>query len=144
MGLMKHGKGDWRNISRNFVITKTPTQVASHAQKYYIRQKHAVGKENKRRPSIHDITVVNLIENTTTTTSGDQEDMPNNLFNDDDSHMPSQQQNLITTSIMPNNAQPQRTISTHDPKCDFMWWSSPSFYSNNTLKFQGQDQNGFY
>lgn len=58
MGLQVHGKGDWRSISRNFVMTKTPTQVASHAQKYYARQ-HADGKE-KRRPSIHDITIVNL------------------------------------------------------------------------------------
>lgn len=58
MGLQVHGKGDWRNISRNFVVTKTPTQVASHAQKYYARQ-HSDGKE-KRRPSIHDITTFNL------------------------------------------------------------------------------------
>ncbi|MFS7958164.1 putative transcription factor MYB/SANT family [Helianthus anomalus] len=58
MGLQVHGKGDWRNISRNFVVTKTPTQVASHAQKYYARQ-HSDGKE-KRRPSIHDITTVHL------------------------------------------------------------------------------------
>ncbi|XP_076941527.1 transcription factor DIVARICATA-like [Bidens hawaiensis] len=61
MGLQVHGKGDWRSISRNFVMTKTPTQVASHAQKYYARQ-HADGKE-KRRPSIHDITMVNLSQN---------------------------------------------------------------------------------
>ncbi|KAK9077931.1 hypothetical protein SSX86_001988 [Deinandra increscens subsp. villosa] len=58
MGLQVHGKGDWRNISRNFVVTKTPTQVASHAQKYYARQ-HSDGKE-KRRPSIHDITTAHL------------------------------------------------------------------------------------
>ncbi|KAL8251943.1 hypothetical protein R6Q59_035636 [Mikania micrantha] len=58
MGLQVHGKGDWRSISRNYVMTKTPTQVASHAQKYYARQ-HADGKD-KRRPSIHDITMVNL------------------------------------------------------------------------------------
>jgi hypothetical protein len=25
--LQKHGKGDWRNISRDFVVTRTPTQV---------------------------------------------------------------------------------------------------------------------
>ncbi|KAL8210741.1 hypothetical protein R6Q57_005178 [Mikania cordata] len=56
MGLQVHGKGDWRNISRNFVVTKTPTQVASHAQKYYARQ-HSEAKE-KRRPSIHDITTI--------------------------------------------------------------------------------------
>lgn len=60
MGLLKYGKGDWRNISRNFVITKTPTQVASHAQKYFIRQ-HSGGKD-KKRPSIHDITTVSLTD----------------------------------------------------------------------------------
>ncbi|XP_049399048.1 LOW QUALITY PROTEIN: transcription factor MYBS3 [Solanum stenotomum] len=37
-GLEKLGKGDWRGISRNFVTTRTPTQVASHAQKYFLRQ----------------------------------------------------------------------------------------------------------
>jgi flagellar basal body L-ring protein FlgH len=62
MGLLKYGKGDWRNISRNFVVTKTPTQVASHAQKYYIRQKVSSGGKDKRRPSIHDITTVTLTE----------------------------------------------------------------------------------
>nr|UKB40116.1 MYB transcription factor [Staphisagria picta] len=60
LGLKKYGKGDWRNISRNFVITRTPTQVASHAQKYFIRQ-HSGGKD-KRRSSIHDITTVNCNE----------------------------------------------------------------------------------
>ncbi|CAA6669802.1 unnamed protein product [Spirodela intermedia] len=37
-GLEKLGKGDWRGISKKFVLTRTPTQVASHAQKYFIRQ----------------------------------------------------------------------------------------------------------
>ncbi|MED6214169.1 hypothetical protein PIB30_100279 [Stylosanthes scabra] len=60
MGLKKYGKGDWRNISRNFVTTRTPTQVASHAQKYFIRQLN--GGKDKRRSSIHDITMVNLPE----------------------------------------------------------------------------------
>ena len=31
MGLSKYGKGDWRSISRNFVITRTPTQVGRRA-----------------------------------------------------------------------------------------------------------------
>ncbi|RAL42367.1 unnamed protein product [Cuscuta campestris] len=60
MGLKKYGKGDWRNISRNFVISRTPTQVASHAQKYFIRQ--LSGGKDKRRASIHDITTVNVSE----------------------------------------------------------------------------------
>ncbi|KAE8725084.1 Transcription factor DIVARICATA [Hibiscus syriacus] len=58
MGLKKYGKGDWRNISRNFVMTRTPTQVASHAQKYFIRQ--LTGGKDKKRTSIHDITTVNI------------------------------------------------------------------------------------
>lgn len=57
MGLAKYGKGDWRSISRNFVITRTPTQVASHAQKYFIRS-NSQNKKDKRRASIHDITSV--------------------------------------------------------------------------------------
>ncbi|KAD3338508.1 hypothetical protein R6Q59_026726 [Mikania micrantha] len=58
LGLKKYGKGDWRNISRNYVVTRTPTQVASHAQKYFIRQ--LSGGKDKRRASIHDITTVNI------------------------------------------------------------------------------------
>ncbi|KAL8166725.1 hypothetical protein V2J09_008224 [Rumex salicifolius] len=55
LGLEKYGKGDWRSISRNVVVTRTPTQVASHAQKYYLRQNS--GKKERKRTSIHDITV---------------------------------------------------------------------------------------
>ena len=29
MGLAKFGKGDWRSISRNYVISRTPTQVSA-------------------------------------------------------------------------------------------------------------------
>lgn len=61
LGLKKYGKGDWRNISRNLVTSRTPTQVASHAQKYFIRQ--LSGGKDKRRSSIHDITTVHLNNN---------------------------------------------------------------------------------
>ncbi|XP_004251428.2 uncharacterized protein [Solanum lycopersicum] len=54
-GLAKHGKGDWRGISRNFVFSRTPTQVASHAQKYYSRLN---GNNTNRRNSIHDVSSV--------------------------------------------------------------------------------------
>jgi hypothetical protein len=63
MGLKKYGRGDWRNISRNFVTSRTPTQVASHAQKYFIRLNS--GGKDKRRSSIHDITTVNLPDDDT-------------------------------------------------------------------------------
>uniref|UniRef100_A0A061S0I3 Dna binding isoform 1 n=1 Tax=Tetraselmis sp. GSL018 TaxID=582737 RepID=A0A061S0I3_9CHLO len=55
LGLAKFGKGDWRSISRNFVTTRTPTQVASHAQKYFIRL-NSINRRDKKRTSIHDIT----------------------------------------------------------------------------------------
>ncbi|XP_058189116.1 transcription factor MYBS3-like [Rhododendron vialii] len=52
-GLEKLGKGDWRGISRNFVTTRTPTQVASHAQKYFLRQNSL--STRKTRPSLFDL-----------------------------------------------------------------------------------------
>ncbi|BAT12060.1 transcription factor MYBS3 isoform 1 [Oryza sativa Japonica Group] len=53
LGLQKLGKGDWRGISRNFVVSRTPTQVASHAQKYFIRQSNMTRR--KRRSSLFDM-----------------------------------------------------------------------------------------
>ncbi|KAI3799607.1 hypothetical protein L1987_34906 [Smallanthus sonchifolius] len=53
-GLKIYGKGDWRGISRNVVVTRSSTQVASHAQKYFLRQN--LDKKAKKRASIHDIT----------------------------------------------------------------------------------------
>lgn len=53
IGLDKLGKGDWRGISRNFVRTRTPSQVASHAQKYFLH-KTSIPKR-KQRSSIFDM-----------------------------------------------------------------------------------------
>lgn len=49
-----YGKSDWRSISRNVVTTRLPSQVASHAQKFFNRLKSA--KKERKRSSIHDIT----------------------------------------------------------------------------------------
>ncbi|WOL02050.1 transcription factor MYB1R1-like [Canna indica] len=55
LGLQKLGKGDWRGIARNYVVSRTPTQVASHAQKYFIRQSNA--SRRKRRSSLFDMPI---------------------------------------------------------------------------------------
>ncbi|KAK4347555.1 hypothetical protein RND71_033894 [Anisodus tanguticus] len=66
MGLNRFGKGDWKSISRYYVVSKTPTQVASHAQKYFSRRNSTTPAE-RRRPSINDIQTVTLNPRTPTT-----------------------------------------------------------------------------
>lgn len=60
------------------MTTRTPTQVASHAQKYFIRQ--VSGGKDKRRSSIHDITVVNLPETKSPPLDGNMTFSPNHLM----------------------------------------------------------------
>jgi SHAQKYF class myb-like DNA-binding protein len=50
-GLALFGAGNWSKISKNCVLTRTPTQVASHAQKHFAR---ANAMQKKKRKSIFD------------------------------------------------------------------------------------------
>eukprot|EP00958_Prasinococcus_capsulatus_P008814 scaffold870_cov393-Prasinococcus_capsulatus_cf.AAC.44 len=51
-GIRVFGKGAWSQIARSYVQSRTPAQVASHAQKHFIRlQQLASGKVTKRSAS---------------------------------------------------------------------------------------------
>ncbi|XP_057440238.1 transcription factor MYBS3-like isoform X2 [Lotus japonicus] len=55
VGLEKLGKGNWRGISKDFVKTRTPTQVASHAQKLFLSLSHKSFKKRKSHPTLLDV-----------------------------------------------------------------------------------------
>ncbi|KAJ6964404.1 transcription factor DIVARICATA-like [Populus alba x Populus x berolinensis] len=132
MGLKKYGKGDWRNISRNFVISRTPTQVASHAQKYFIRQ--LSGGKDKRRASIHDITTVNL--NDARTPSPD-----NKRPSPDQSGAISQQPNsaaMPRTHFQWNQPNGGGAIAFNSTNAN-MFMSAPHGINSYGLKMQGQN-----
>ncbi|XP_047321104.1 transcription factor SRM1-like [Impatiens glandulifera] len=55
LGLENCLKDDWQSISRNFVITKSSSQVASYAQKYFFSENSNNKERNRLR--IDDVTV---------------------------------------------------------------------------------------
>ncbi|XP_065624610.1 transcription factor MYB1R1-like [Quercus suber] len=55
IGLKKLGRGDWKGISQKFVTTRSPSQVASHAQKYFLRK--ATIDKKKPRSSVFDVSL---------------------------------------------------------------------------------------
>eukprot|EP00798_Chlamydomonas_sp_ICE-L_P008254 gene8254-1523_t len=71
IGLKELGKGAWRDISRKYVPTRTPTQVASHSQKYFT--KLAGAHKRKRSPEKTPI-MLRVILPTSEETSGESHD----------------------------------------------------------------------
>lgn len=133
MGLKKYGKGDWRNISRNFVISRTPTQVASHAQKYFIRQ--LSGGKDKRRASIHDITTVNLNDNQTPSPDNKKQPSP------EQSSILAPQSNSSAIQKLPFqwNQTSNETVMGFSSPCHGNIFTSPPYGMNSYgLKMHGQ------
>jgi SHAQKYF class myb-like DNA-binding protein len=133
MGLLKHGKGDWRNISRNFVGSKTPTQVASHAQKYFIRQQLS-GVKDKRRPSIHDITTLNLA-GSTSPSDGDKA----SSLDQSDVLLPQQKPAGMQKLLVDWDESKDGSVMTFGSTHGDLFESSPYEISSNGLTFQGQN-----
>ncbi|GMH31144.1 hypothetical protein Nepgr_032987 [Nepenthes gracilis] len=77
LGLQKAGRGDWRGISRNFVKTRTPTQVASHAQKYFLRRSNVNSRRRRRRSSLLDITTDAVMNSAVDDEVRQEEEKPN-------------------------------------------------------------------
>lgn len=46
-GLKKLGRGNWRGIAKHYVPSRTSTQVASHAQKHFIRLSGATKRKSR-------------------------------------------------------------------------------------------------
>ncbi|ESQ48295.1 hypothetical protein EUTSA_v10020915mg [Eutrema salsugineum] len=109
VGLQKLGKGDWRGISRNYVTSRTPTQVASHAQKYFIR--HTCSSRRKRRSSLFDMVTDEMV----TESSPTQEDQtinqsPPSKEPENKTHLPSLELSLNNTT------EPEAVIATATPQ----------------------------
>ncbi|CAO2818176.1 unnamed protein product [Amaranthus hypochondriacus] len=120
LGLQTVGKGDWRGISRNFVKTRTPTQVASHAQKYFIRKSN-INRRSRRRSSLFDITTDSVAVNQTDDqrirkeTNGGSQSIP---LQQQQQQSPKSENSSVIFSV-----QPQESIRFSSP--------SPPIYSYN-------------
>ena len=128
LGLQRFGKGKWKSISKFYVHTKTPTQIASHAQKFNKRIDNPTPLE-KRRRSINDI---RFIEDSSFLT----DNQPSFL-----SPPPTVPQNYIPHTIQPpvfNNISPRLIVSQNfvSPTFQHVAYNHPNFRSPQPIMHQ--------
>ncbi|KAJ1290738.1 hypothetical protein BS78_02G268000 [Paspalum vaginatum] len=58
-GMTCLGRGQWKFISKYFVPSRTPTQLASHAQKHFSRIENNELDDRRQRHSLNDVRLVN-------------------------------------------------------------------------------------
>ncbi|KAK7244740.1 hypothetical protein RIF29_39566 [Crotalaria pallida] len=134
-GLEKLGKGDWKGISRTYVKSKTPCQVASHAQKYNLRQTVT----NKKRKSIHDIV---LDECDRFLLSAPDLDNQHNIVS-----LPQNPNQVLvdySNTFPPNHNLMDQKSTFHLPQHDNIHFSNPNpnlnpIYQNRTFHFPQND-----
>lgn len=62
IGLKSVGFGNWKAIANDYVTTRTPAQLACHAQKFIGRQfSTTVNTKRRRKRSIFDIKFYDLV-----------------------------------------------------------------------------------
>ncbi|WCJ42658.1 Homeodomain-like superfamily protein [Euphorbia peplus] len=146
IGLEKLGKGDWRGISRNFVTTRTPTQVASHAQKYFLRLSSLHKK--KRRSSLFDMVrrsrgssdSESVPNHDKQTVNGNYDSIMSSLMTNEDedteemeSQIPLAPYNNLQNSFSKSSMSPSSSLPVHDLLQLTLSSSSPNNSNNQQL-----------
>ncbi|TYG73171.1 hypothetical protein ES288_D04G079600v1 [Gossypium darwinii] len=119
-------------LMKNLVVSKTPTQVASHAQKYFQRQ--LSGGKDKKRPSIHDITTLSITT-------------PNTGFSDNQSdHVLALHQKLSSTLQKADHNNDASAMALNSSQEGWFTSSQQYLTASNGLRFEGQNLygNGFH
>ncbi|KAL9270811.1 Transcription factor MYB1R1-like protein [Drosera capensis] len=147
VGLKKLGKGDWRGIAKNFVLTRTPTQVASHAQKYYIRRSNV--SRRRRRSSLFDITTDSVVAVPANDQQTNQDEASQSLplVSTQTTSYPLSiapavdYKHFLPTQVAPVPQKPTRTSSPADLDIDMNSGINPSLSLNLSLS-SSSDQDG--